>query len=308
MRTVDRARGRWREILLRLGVADRFLRNKHGPCPLCGGKDRFRFDDKNGSGSYYCNQCGPGLGLMLLQKMNGWDYATACREVDEIIGTDRPMSATTRTPAPDPEIERDRRRRQIVEILEEADAPEIVRDYLAGRGLRTFPEVLRGHRGIAYFDDGRARGRYPAVLAPVVGPDGQLQSAHRVYVAAVTERKKTLPPVDTISGAAVRLFDHDGALGVAEGIENAIACYEMFSLPTWSALTTVGIESFVPPADLRRLVIFGDTDASFAGQKAAYVLAARLARERRDLAVEVALPDRAGVDWLDVLVGRRAAA
>src|SRR5690348_13963485 len=56
--TVDRARGRWREILPCLGVETRYLTNKHGPCPLCGGKDRFRFDDKNGDGTYYCNQCG----------------------------------------------------------------------------------------------------------------------------------------------------------------------------------------------------------------------------------------------------------
>ena len=33
MKTVDRARGRWREILAQLGLADSFLRNQHGPCP-----------------------------------------------------------------------------------------------------------------------------------------------------------------------------------------------------------------------------------------------------------------------------------
>ena len=42
MNTVDRARGRWREILPRLGLEPQFLVKKHGPCPLCGGKDRFR--------------------------------------------------------------------------------------------------------------------------------------------------------------------------------------------------------------------------------------------------------------------------
>ena len=25
---------------------------KHGPCPMCGSSDRYRFDDKGGSGSY----------------------------------------------------------------------------------------------------------------------------------------------------------------------------------------------------------------------------------------------------------------
>ncbi|MEQ9642507.1 MAG: primase-helicase zinc-binding domain-containing protein [Alphaproteobacteria bacterium] len=71
MRTVDRARGRWPTILPRLGIAASFLVNRHGPCPLCGGRDRFRFDDRDGSGSYYCNRCGPGPGLLLVQKLNG---------------------------------------------------------------------------------------------------------------------------------------------------------------------------------------------------------------------------------------------
>jgi putative DNA primase/helicase len=48
MNTIERARHRWREILPRLGIETRFLVNKHGPCPLCRGKDRFRFDDRDG--------------------------------------------------------------------------------------------------------------------------------------------------------------------------------------------------------------------------------------------------------------------
>src|SRR5215467_14624886 len=85
--TVERARGRWREILPLFGIDSRFLKNKHGPCPLCGGKDRFRFDDKNGEGTYYCNQCGPGPGVMLLRKKHRWDHATACREIERILGS-----------------------------------------------------------------------------------------------------------------------------------------------------------------------------------------------------------------------------
>ena len=38
LNTVERARGRWREILPRLGIDARFLVNRHGPCPLCGGR------------------------------------------------------------------------------------------------------------------------------------------------------------------------------------------------------------------------------------------------------------------------------
>src|SRR5271168_834837 len=99
MKTVERAQGRWREILPRLGIETRFLRDKQGPCPICGGKTRFRFDDLNGKGTWFCNHCRAGVGLHLIQKVNGWDYATACRAVDQIIGTNLPKAKSK--PRPD---------------------------------------------------------------------------------------------------------------------------------------------------------------------------------------------------------------
>ena len=57
MDTANAARGRWPSILQALGVDPKFLRNEHGPCPHCGGKDRFRFDDRL-NGSFFCSHCG----------------------------------------------------------------------------------------------------------------------------------------------------------------------------------------------------------------------------------------------------------
>jgi putative DNA primase/helicase len=54
----DRAKGRWRNILPSLGIPSKALTNRHGPYPMCGGKDRFRFDDKGGRGTWFCSQCG----------------------------------------------------------------------------------------------------------------------------------------------------------------------------------------------------------------------------------------------------------
>lgn len=85
--TVDRARGRWQEILRAIGVENRFLSPKHGPCPLCrAGTDRFRFDDRNSNGDYFCSQCRPGIGIIFVQKFLQVDFKTACDRVDEIIG------------------------------------------------------------------------------------------------------------------------------------------------------------------------------------------------------------------------------
>ncbi|WP_455252207.1 primase-helicase zinc-binding domain-containing protein, partial [Neisseria sp.] len=49
------AQYRWPEIHAALGIDPRYLKNKHQPCPACGGKDRFRYDDKDGNGTFICN-------------------------------------------------------------------------------------------------------------------------------------------------------------------------------------------------------------------------------------------------------------
>lgn len=81
------ANGKWLSILAYLaGLDERQLSNRHQPCPACGGIDRYRFDDKTGNGDYFCNGCGAGDGIALLQKVNGWDFSTSKARVAEYLG------------------------------------------------------------------------------------------------------------------------------------------------------------------------------------------------------------------------------
>ena len=70
--------GRWPEILATLGVDAVHLRKKkQGPCPMCGGRDRFCFDDRAQRGDYICRGCGAGVdGFDLLQRLYRWDFKT----------------------------------------------------------------------------------------------------------------------------------------------------------------------------------------------------------------------------------------
>ena len=55
----DQTQGHWPSILTALaGLTSEQVTDKHQPCPFCGGKDRYRFDDVDGRGTWYCNKCG----------------------------------------------------------------------------------------------------------------------------------------------------------------------------------------------------------------------------------------------------------
>ncbi|MHA6687030.1 primase-helicase zinc-binding domain-containing protein [Mesorhizobium sp. A556] len=84
----DRAHGKWRHVLECVGVPVKALSGKHGPCPFagCGGKDRFRFDDKAGSGSFYCSQCGAGKGVEFAKRFMGVEFKEAVREIEKHLG------------------------------------------------------------------------------------------------------------------------------------------------------------------------------------------------------------------------------
>lgn len=102
---IEDARGRWPDILQSLaGLSAEQLTDNHQPCPLCGGTDRYRFDDLNGTGSWFCNQCGgrdqqggAGSGMDLLLRRTGWDFPTAARRIEAHLGL-----VTTSPPSADP--------------------------------------------------------------------------------------------------------------------------------------------------------------------------------------------------------------
>lgn len=77
--------GHWPDLLAGLGL-DIPRHGKHGPCPACGGKDRFRLDDKEGRGTFICSQCGAGDGLDLVCRVTRKSPMEAAELIAPMVG------------------------------------------------------------------------------------------------------------------------------------------------------------------------------------------------------------------------------
>ena len=93
----QKAQGAWQFVLGRLGY--RFAGGKHEPCPHCGGKDRFRFDDCNiskGDGGWICSQGGNGTvggdGLSFLIDHVGMSAKDAVKAVADVLNLELPQN------------------------------------------------------------------------------------------------------------------------------------------------------------------------------------------------------------------------
>lgn len=295
VKTADAAVGRWPGILSALGIAPEFLRDRHGPCPACAGVDRYRFDDRDGRGTWFCSHCGSGDGFGLLRAVYGWGFQQAAKEVDRVIGT---VSAA---PVAKERSEESKASalREVWQAGRKVMHGDPVWRYLRNRaGIETIPDDVRYHPALKHSDGGR----HPAMLAVMRYPDGTAASIHRTYLtddgrkANVSTVKKIMPgkPLQTSS---VRLYRAETCLGIAEGIETALAASMRFSMPVWAATNAGLMEAWTPPAGVETVVIFGDNDANFVGQAAALALAKKLAMG--GLMVRVEIPEKTGADWAD---------
>jgi len=306
----DLCLGRWPNLLPLLGISAEHLTGKHGPCPMCGGKDRFRFDNKDGAGTWICSQCGAGDGIALAMRVRSWGFKDAAEQIEQVIGA-APAVKTRRERGDD-------QNREAMSALWRSAGPvshgDPVAAYLSRRGLgmQSWPAALRYAEKCRYQgDDPRW---FPAMLAKVVSADGaRAVTVHRTYLTtdghkAPVEAPRRLMPGKIEKGCAIRLAPSGPVLGIAEGIETALAASAIWGVPCWSAVNSSMLMAWEPPQSVSEVIVFGDNDPKYGGQSAAFALAHRLAAGPRQLAVRVEMPPDVGMDWNDVLMAERMAA
>lgn len=326
------AYGRWAEILSSAGVDGTYLRNgRQGPCPFCGGKDRYRWTEKNG-GLYICNHCTEGKyksGFDLLMRHLGMTFQSAAQHVREHFGIGSGPQGeraykelTARAPVahykPDPERALNRMRLQWDEAHKvcPGDAVDL---YLRRRvpGLGAIPDDIRIHPALPYWvapEDPSQRpkllGNYPAMLVRGFDAKDNLVQLHKTFLTAqgqkadVPHAKKTDVGVGCNS-FALRIGQAGDTLGVSEGIETALASSVLRGIPVWPCHSASILANFQLPANhsVRKLVIFADSDELKDGRRAGEIAAKQLADRVRGTGVRTLImrPARVGADFVDIV-------
>jgi putative DNA primase/helicase len=151
---------------------------------------------------------------------------------------------------------------------------------------------------------------YPFAMVAKVVSDNRAINLHITYlddegVRIETKKPKLVMAGKLPPGCAIPLTPVAEHLGIAEGIETALACQILTGVPTWAAVNATVLSQWSPPEGVKKVTVFGDNDMSYTGQAKAYCLANRLV-VRDKLSVTVELPEADGADWADiVLAGAR---
>lgn len=327
-----RMEGRWLSAFLALAPALEQAISKVGtnvPCPVEGGVDGFRlFRDANitGGGVKQNWRVIP-EGIDMLMWVNEWSFTRAYDELEAFLGNRSVVAGPIRVPQPKP-IDETTLRLWLNQVWRESVSLNDLRAYPARayferRRVKKAAMTacdLRFHCALNYVGaDGGVLGTYGAVLALVRNNAGEPVSIHRTFITKSglkvdflgrkNKARKLTPSVNKHSkGRQIRLFQQPkGVIGIAEGLETALAVSQMTGLTVWPTLSTTMLQSFEPPEGVNTVFVMVDKDRNQAGEIAANTLTQRLTE--KGVAVIQLLPptpilesDIKGVDWADQLV------
>lgn len=337
-----------------------------GPCPECGGEDRFSINPDKGV--YLCRRCeAKGDVIALVRWLRRMTLAQAldwlCGPLDTGLSEAERQERKARFEKAEAarQADAERYRRQAIKAaravwrasgLAEDTA---VRAYLERRGitrevLPVMPACLRFHPALGYMVEGaRGKGRRevwrgPAMVAAIQRADGQGSAVHRTWLdldrpkgkaeivdpgtGQVLESKKVL---GSKKGGVIRLLTPPGpwsVLVMGEGIEttlSALAAGLHAGAAFWAAvdlgnlsgrrqagpgLKFAGLpdmadgEAFVPPPNVRHLVLVEDGDSDPRDTRARLQAGARRAMALIPGLTAEIVPCPPGLDLNDVLLGK----
>ncbi|ECE0842293.1 DNA primase [Salmonella enterica subsp. enterica serovar Anatum] len=264
--TVKQACGHWPRILPALGV--NVIKNRHQSCPVCGGSDRFRFDDKQGRGTWFCNQCGAGDGLKLVEKVFGVTPSEAAGKVNAVTGNLLPVAPEV-IAAAEAETVADRKAAAALAVrLMEKTRPATGNAYLTRKGFpdRECLTLTAVHKtgGVTF--------RAGDVVVPLYDNTGALVNLQLINSEGL---KRTLKG-GQVKGACHVIEGKKQAgkrLWIAEGYATALTVHHLTGETVMVALSSVNLLSLASLARQKhpacQIVLAADRDLNGDGQNKA---------------------------------------
>ncbi|MGK4413840.1 DUF7146 domain-containing protein [Raoultella ornithinolytica] len=304
MKTAEAAKGRWPEIFEYYGLPPITGKNHYkGECPVCQARGKYRVDDRDGNGTWIC-VCGSGDGMKLLTLTQQKAFSAICAEVDQLIGNNY-----QRIEIPVNSSAVRQRQRVISKFSKLLDLRGTSgAAYLSQRGIVKLPA-----ESIRFCDRQRHAGRvFQALYALATDDKAELCYLHQTLLDGdkkanidSAKRLKSLQEdnyLDHARSVAIRMFPISTTIGIAEGIETALSCHQVYGVNTWAVINSSFMKKFRVPAGVKHLVIFADTDMhSATGHAAAFECAHANLLAKNDLVkVSIRWPDSG--DFNDMLM------
>lgn len=305
MKTAHAAKGRWPEVFDYFGLPPVTGKNHYkGECPICQRRGKFRIDDHDGQGTWICT-CGSGDGMSLLMQTQGKAYGVLCSEIDKLLGNDYRHEK-----APVNSSSESKRRRVISKFSKLVSLRgTTAASYLNQRSITRLPADA-----VKFCDRERHNGRvFQSIWSLATDDKGELCYLHRTLLdgdrkANIGDSAKRLASLqdekylDYARSVAVRMFPTASTLGIAEGLETALSCHQVYGVNTWAVVNSGFMKKFRAPAGVRHLIIFADMDKNSAtGQAAAFECAHANLIAKNDIErVTVRWPDNG--DFNDMLM------
>ncbi len=273
------ARGRWREIIPAVTTIplESLDSNRHGPCPRCGGTDRFRpFDDFAETGGVYCNQCHAEKnsdGIATLQWALGIDFKTAIKLLADYLG----MNGSGRAKASNgkPKATKEKQLTESakkIEPVSAASADAVVQCYCTGKPPIT-PDGIRQCGGVPV--------RWGNFVCLQFYGRNPIDSTEPTAIVLCRNDGKPFPPVGKLGerkthtlGGSVNSWMFSGNAGQVRAAHTII---EVEGIADWLAITSADLPSGVvavtetagakargklprPWAVGKRIIVAGDAD------------------------------------------------
>jgi phage/plasmid primase-like uncharacterized protein len=295
---IERARAvRIEDEIARRGIHLRGAVDRWGPCPVCGGRDRFSINIRK-----QCFNCRGQIGGDVIAMVQHIDACTFTEAIETLTGDQiRPQAALSAAPKNQSAAEYEREQHRKAAWLWSRRLPiigSIAEQYLRSRGITCplpptlgfLPPYKPEHHAAMIAAFGLCKEPEPGLIVPPRNVD----SVHLTLLKPDGSGKADVEKPKIIIGSPglmpVVLARPNDLLGlvICEGPEDELTAHQATGLGAWAAGSAGRMPKLadIIPSYIECVTIFAHNDANGAGQHGAYQLAQALDQRGIEVVIE----------------------